>query len=120
MPSDELGGLVARAIQTPGRQRDALTAGIYLPSDPEEPLSRLERALSLTHHSAAIDAKIRSAIRAGTLPRDRPARLVQQAIDAGVLDDEDVRMLQETEEARQQAIAVDSFGPEEYPGRSQH
>ena len=118
MPSDELGGAVARAIQTPGRQRDELTAGIYLPTDPKEPLSRLERAFTLSHRSEAIDAKIRSAIVAGTLPRDRPARLVTQAVEAGVLDDEDVRILREAEEARQQAIAVDSFDPKEYPGKS--
>ena len=117
MPSDDLGRLVARAVQTPGCQRNALTAGIYLPTDCHEALGRLEHALTLTHQSDAILSRIKAASRAGTLPEDRPEGLVTQALKAGVLDDDEVSVLERAETARQEAIAVDSFDPEEYPGR---
>ena len=46
-PSDRLGGQAAVTLRAPGAQRDRLTADLFLPSDPEEALGRLERAFEL-------------------------------------------------------------------------
>lgn len=114
MPSDALGGQIARALQTPGPQRDALTAGIYAPSDPREALGRLERAFRLSCEAETVIQKIREAIQSGRLPRERPEQLVAQALELGIVSQEEAELMREAEEARDDAIQVDSFTPEEY------
>ena len=44
-PSDGLENRLAQVVSVASSGRDRLTAGIYLPMDPAEPLSRLETAL---------------------------------------------------------------------------
>src|SRR5215210_957014 len=51
-PSDRLGAKVAAILRKPGKQRDRLTDGIFLPADPEEALARLERAFVLVREAA--------------------------------------------------------------------
>jgi acyl-CoA dehydrogenase len=114
MPSDELGGQIARALQTPGPQRDALTAGIYVPSDPHEALGRLERAFRLSCEAEVVVQKIREATQSGRLPRERPDLLVAQALEQGIVTQEEAELIREAERARDDAIQVDSFTPEEY------
>lgn len=50
-PSDREGGRLAAILQTPGEQRDRLTADLYLPADPNEAVGRLERAFLLVSRS---------------------------------------------------------------------
>ncbi|HEX6900685.1 MAG TPA: acyl-CoA dehydrogenase [Thermoanaerobaculia bacterium] len=50
-PSDREGGRLAAILQTPGEQRDRLTADLYLPADPDEAVGRLERAFLLVSRS---------------------------------------------------------------------
>ena len=114
MPSDELGRQIARALQRPGPERDALTAGIYVPSDPHEALGGLERAFRLTYETEAVARKITDAIQAGTLPKGRPEQLMTQAAAMGVISQEEAQLMKVAEEARDDAVQVDSFTFEEY------
>ncbi|OGG46572.1 MAG: acyl-CoA dehydrogenase [Candidatus Handelsmanbacteria bacterium RIFCSPLOWO2_12_FULL_64_10] len=114
MPPDALGGQIARALQTPGPHRDALTAGIYLPSDPQEALGRLERAFRLSHEAEAVVRKIQEAIQTRRLPGGRPDQLVAEALELRVISQAEAQLMQEAEAARDDAIQVDSFTPEEY------
>ncbi|MCZ6679736.1 MAG: DUF1974 domain-containing protein [Candidatus Poribacteria bacterium] len=114
MPSDKLGSEIARVIQTPGPQRDGLTAGIYIPSNPDEALGRLERAFVLSYKAEVIASKIKAAIQVRQLPKDRPEHLVAQALEIGMISQEDAKLMREAEEARDDAIQVDSFTQEEY------
>jgi acyl-CoA dehydrogenase len=116
MPSDELGSQVARAMQIPGAHRDRLTDGVYLPdpSDMDEPLSVLEHAFRLSVQSESVGRKIRDAVKSGRLPKDIPSRLVLKAVEAGVITKEEADLVAETEKARSEAVAVDSFTMEEY------
>jgi len=114
MPSDKLGGQIARAVQTPGSQRDRLTAGIYIPSKTDEALGRLEHAFELSYKAEAVDGKIKNAIQERKLPKDRPERLVAEALEIGVISGEEAQLMSEAEAARNDAIQVDSFTPEEY------
>ena len=114
MPSDELGRQIARALQRPGPQRDALTAGIYVPSDPHEALGRLERAFTLSCEAEAAARKITDAIHAGTLPKERPEQLTARAAAMGIINQDEAHLLQEAEVARDDAVQVDSFTVEEY------
>ncbi len=116
-PSDQLGSQIARRIQKPGTQRDALTEGIYIPSSPSEALGRLERAFLLSCQAEPVLKKIKEASRVGQLPKDRSERLVKKALEAGMISREEAEWVYEAEEARLDAIQVDAFDQDEYFGQ---
>ena len=113
-PSDYLGHKVAQAMQVPGEQRDRHTAGLYVSEDPNDPLGRLENALKLHHAAEGVERTLRDAVKAGSLPKAAPAQIVAKAVDLGLITQEDAALVRAAEEARTEAIQVDSFTLEEY------
>jgi acyl-CoA dehydrogenase len=113
-PSDQLGHEVARLLQTPGESRDRLTANIYIPSHPDEPLGRLEQALRLSVQAEAIFKTIKAASHAGQLPQAKPETLIEAAFSAGFITNEDAQLVREAETVRNDAIQVDAFSLEDY------
>ncbi len=109
MPSDKLGREVALGLQKPGAERDALTAGTYIPPDTNEALGRLENAFRLVYEADPIAKKVMKAVRFGELAMDRIDRLAMKAIDAGIITQQEAVLLVVAEEARTDAIQVDSF-----------
>jgi acyl-CoA dehydrogenase len=87
MPSDKLGSAVARLMQTPGH----------------EALARLEQAFKLVVESESIFRKITQALKSGRLAKDSTEKLVAKAVEAGVIDHEEARILARAEEARNDA-----------------
>lgn len=114
MPSDSLGHRVAQCMQLPGAQRERMTAGMYLPSDPNDALARLERAFRLAYEEDELLKKVHAAVKQGVLQKDRPDRLVHQAVEKGILTAQEAQRIQDAEAARWDAIQVDAFTLEEY------
>jgi acyl-CoA dehydrogenase len=110
-PSDRQGSRLASILQTPGEQRDRLTAGLFLPG-----AERLERAFLLAFRSREVLERVRAASRAGTIPAGAPESLLDAAVAAGVLDPGQADLVREAAEARREAIEVDSFTLEDYLG----
>jgi acyl-CoA dehydrogenase len=115
-PSDRLGAAAAAALRAPGARRDRLTAGIFLPADPEEALGRLERAFLLVSEAAPSVDAIARASRRGRLPRRPPEEILDEAVAAGVITAADAGRVRDAAAARADAIRVDSFPLEEYLG----
>ncbi|MEO6594412.1 MAG: acyl-CoA dehydrogenase [Planctomycetota bacterium] len=113
-PDDTTGHLAARTLMQPGPQRDSLTARIHVPNDPSSGLGRLEHALRLCSEAEPVLKKLKDAVRQGRLPKARPAQLLDQAVDSGILSDDERTLVHAAEAARGEAIAVDSFTLEEY------
>ena len=113
-PTDLLGTKIAIAMQTPGHQRDGLTADIFLPSNPEEALGRLERAFELTHRSAPVLARIKATVSTGQLATMDPQEQLAKAVDLDIVSEQEARLIREADEACNEAIRVDSFTSEEY------
>lgn len=113
-PSDRLGHQVARILQTPGAQRDALTGGIYLPDDPSASLARLERAFELSVAADKVVRKIKRAVRKGKLPRQAPVHLLPAAVSGGIVSEQEAELVVTAEAARDDVVQVDSFTPDEY------
>ncbi len=111
-PADRLGSQVARILQTPGAQRDALTDGVYVPVDETESLGRLERAFRTSFEAEPVARKIKVAVRQGTLVKDAPDRLVAKAVAAGVISASEAELVAVAETARNEAVQVDSFASE--------
>lgn len=114
MPSDKLGSQVARILQIPGEQRDRLTRGMYFSFDPNEALGRLENAFILVTQADPIARKILQAVREKKLPKDAPERLAARAVEAGIITKAEADLLARAEEARNDAVQVDSFTLSEY------
>ncbi|ELS03698.1 acyl-CoA dehydrogenase [Xenococcus sp. PCC 7305] len=114
MPSDKLGGTIARIMQTTGKQRDNLTKDIYVPTNTDEALGRLEKAFILSVQADDILKKIKTASNLGTLPKKRPNNLVRQALEAGIISLDEVALLTQAESVRDDAVQVDSFSLSEY------
>ncbi len=114
-PSDALGHEVAQALQVPGAHRERLLDGMFVPTDKEEAMGRMEWALGLAYESEGVMGKLKNAIRRKELPRKvAPAVLVEQAVEKGIITPAEAQLLQDANEARQDAIQVDSFTLDEY------
>jgi acyl-CoA dehydrogenase len=115
-PSDRLGARIAQALQQPGPHRDRLTDGIFVPAPNQagEHLATLERALLLHHQADGVVRKIKDAVRAKTLPKERPESLVPMAVEKQVITSEEAELLATAEAARHDAITVDSFTLDDY------
>jgi acyl-CoA dehydrogenase len=118
-PSDKLGAQVAATVRRPGEQRDRLTAGLFIPSDPQQALGRLERAFVLVIEAAPILERIARASRAGQLPAGPPESLLDAALGIGLIQKDEAEKVREASAAREDAIQVDSFPLEEYLGLSE-
>ncbi|MEM0964229.1 MAG: acyl-CoA dehydrogenase, partial [Bacteroidota bacterium] len=113
-PSDKTGHAVARALQTPGEQRDRHFGAVFTTLDPEHALGRFESAMRICYEAEAVVAKVKSAIRSRQLPKQHPATLIPQAVEQGIITAGEADLLARAEAARNDAIQVDSFTTEEY------
>lgn len=113
-PSDAVGGRVAAALLRPGAQRERLFSGVFTSADPTHTLGRFETAMAVCAEAEAVASKIKDAVRARTLPREHPARLVPLALEKGIITAAEADLVARAEAARADAIQVDSFSPEEY------
>ncbi len=113
-PDDKLSHKVAQGICRPGALRDALGEGVYLPSDPHEALARYEQTLKLVYEASAVFQKVSRAVKEKKLPKGKPERLVQKALDEGIITRDEFHLVQRAEAAREDAIQVDSFRLEDF------
>ena len=116
-PSDRLGAKVARLLTAAGPVRDRLGEGLYVPTDPQEAVGRLERAFRLVSEASPVLERIRAASKAGRLPKGSPETLVDAALEAEVISSREAAIVREAMAARDDAIQVDSFTLAEYQRR---
>ncbi|OZC01617.1 acyl-CoA dehydrogenase [Rubricoccus marinus] len=114
MPSDKTGHKVAAAMQVPGEQRDRLFGGVFTTMDPDHTLGRFENAMAICAEAEVVVRKVKDAIRSRQLPKAHPATLIPQAVEAGVISPQEAQLLKRAEDARADAIQVDSFDNEDY------
>ncbi|PIU00840.1 MAG: acyl-CoA dehydrogenase [Bdellovibrionales bacterium CG10_big_fil_rev_8_21_14_0_10_45_34] len=97
--------------------RDRLSEGIYMPTDPNQALARLERAFTAVCKAETAEKKIRKAIRTKQLPKKKVRDLIDEAVSKNVISAEEKEILSKSEELRLDAIQVDDFTQEEYVSR---
>lgn len=110
-PADALSNTVARLILEPGEVRDRLTAGIYIPNNDDEPLAYLEQAMECAVVCEAIETKLRHAVKAGQLTA-RNDEKVTEALQCGIINQEEVALLEKMKVLRRRVIMVDDFSPD--------
>ena len=111
-PSDRLSDEVARSLLDDGKVRRDLTEEIYIPG-PEDPgLGRLEATLRKVVAARPAEKKLADAVRARRLPRAGREELARKGLEAGIITEDELRLLREADTARDDLIQVDAFEPE--------
>jgi acyl-CoA dehydrogenase len=117
-PSDETGHKVAVAIMTPGDQRDRITEGIYLPESADRPIGRLDRAMVACALADPVLSSLKKNARAGKISMGSVPSMVQEALAASLISEDQAAAAIEADEFRDDAIQVDDFSFDEYFGQS--
>jgi acyl-CoA dehydrogenase len=107
-PHDRLGQQVVRTLMEPGPARDRLTAGVFIPKNDEEAVGALEAALVAVIAAEKVEAKIRTAVKAGTL-QGKGKALTALAVAGGVIGADERRTLERAQQLRRRVIMVDDF-----------
>jgi len=109
VPRDAFDARLARVLLVPSSARDRLSAGMYMPSDPGDPLARLEATLELVIRSTPALRKLRDAAKVGLIRGDTVSTQLESAYAAGVLNETEAQLLREAEAARRDALTVDAI-----------
>ncbi len=111
-PTDKMDRAAAEVLTTPGPARDRLTANLYKPTNPNEPLFKLEEAFKLSIETEGLERKLGSAVKKGALPSELTrAQLLDAAATAGVLTEGELASLRKMDALRRDVVMVDSFDP---------
>jgi acyl-CoA dehydrogenase len=108
-PRDGLGHQVVGLLLTPGPARDRLTAGVFIPTDPDEPVAALEAGLRAVIAAEPVGAKIRKAREQGLLLSSIADRMVEEALSNGTITHDEKAAMDLARRLRRQVIMVDDF-----------
>ena len=105
-PSDKLTQECAEILMKDSETRDRLTKGLYLGSEGDA-VHMLERAFTLTNEIKPLHEKLEKL----------GVKTIQEALEKGVLNDDEASKMKQTQEAIQKTIAVDHFAPDQFQCR---
>jgi acyl-CoA dehydrogenase len=108
-PRDRLGHQVVGLLLAPGPARDRLTAGVFIPSDPDEPVAALEAGLRAVIAAEPVGAKIRKAREQGRILSPIADRMVEEALSCGIITHDEKAAMDLARRLRRQVIMVDDF-----------
>ncbi|NRB71224.1 MAG: DUF1974 domain-containing protein, partial [Xanthomonadales bacterium] len=106
-PLDETSTAVASLLMSENESRDRLTHGVYL-SDADDAAGRVAHAFHLVLESREAEQAIRNAL-GESVSVDNYAELVRRAVESGVINEEQARLVRLAQEAAAKVIAVDDF-----------
>lgn len=108
-PNDQLGHKISKLLINPSEMRNRLTAGVFIPENEEEAVTQLEVALRKVVDAEPLERKIRQ------FQKDfKPAyanydAMIAAAKKEGIIDKEELSILQQANDARTKVIGVDDF-----------
>lgn len=109
-PADRLSVKIAESIMTPGAHRDRLTHLCYIGKDEDDSIGLIERAFIKMYEIRGLERKLVQGVKEGKVERKGPlAERLQQALEAGVLTQNEVDQINEAEALRIKAVQVDHF-----------
>lgn len=123
--------LISESMMKAGPQRDKMTAGIYWVGESTHGIekvrsritidqtARLENAFIIVTKAEAAERKIRSAIKAGSIPKKKGKAAWDDALAKKIISEEEYRLLSEADKVRYDAILVDDFTESEYHNKIQ-
>ncbi len=107
--SDKENTRLARLVLSPSELRDRLTHGVYLTFDPKDRTGVLEDALLKVEAAKDIESKFLKAIKKGTLTRRLDRDIFEDALEAGILNSNEVAIMRAADAATKEVVKVDDF-----------
>ena len=108
-PSDKLGHKVSELLLTPSQARNRLTQGVFIPSNQNDTVAKLEDTLVKVIKAEHIERKIRKTMKTYEPGYQVMDRMLEAAIKEGVINEEEATTLREAETARWEVVQVDDF-----------
>ena len=108
-PRDVLGRQVVDLLMGPNPTRERLTAGVYIPKDENEAVGALEAALRAVIAAEPVEAKLRAAVKAGTISGRFADELAAQGLAKSVISQAENETLTRARALRRKVIMVDDF-----------
>jgi acyl-CoA dehydrogenase len=108
-PSDELGHEVAKILINPSAARDRLIAGMYLPNDDTDIMGQLNAAMNAVIAAEPIEAKVRSAQKAGRISAKTPDAAFDEANGLAVITDTELALWKRARVLTKEVVRVDDF-----------
>ncbi len=112
-PSDELSMKIVDLITRTGEARDRLCAQAYTALEPGNPLGLLQEALRLSEELAPLEDKLHLARKEGRLSSTYLGYQIDEAGEAGILNEDEAAALRAYHEKVQALLDVDDFDPQE-------
>jgi acyl-CoA dehydrogenase len=113
-PGDRLGHDVAKLLLTPSAARDRLTRGVYISSDPDDPVGRVEYAMERVLAADPLEARLQKDLDI-RLDTNNLEDALKRGVTEKVITEEEAGIIREAAEATARAIAVDEFEPKRPP-----
>lgn len=111
-PGDRLGHRVAQLILSPSEARDRLTNGVFISETSNQPISFMERALPKVIAAEPLERKLGKAIKAGDVKGLTWDAQLTDALQTGLLTEEETAQLREVRQLVMEIIAVDEYDSE--------
>jgi len=107
--SDKEDNRLARSILEPSEMRDRLTSGTYFSDDPNDRTGMLEDALKKVVAAKDIETKFIRAIKKGVISNRLDHDIFADAVEAGILNGNEVAIMRAADEATKKVVKVDNF-----------
>ncbi|HEC30383.1 MAG TPA: acyl-CoA dehydrogenase [Gammaproteobacteria bacterium] len=107
--TDKTGGEIARMLLEPCPSRFRLTQDIYIPHNTDDPLGRIESALSRVIAAEPVEAYIHEGIKKGLLEKSPHNTLLERAVIQRIITPEQAEIIKAAQYARHDVIMVDEF-----------
>ncbi|HEX4986043.1 MAG TPA: acyl-CoA dehydrogenase [Burkholderiales bacterium] len=108
-PGDRTGREIAKLLLESTPTRERVASNVFVMRSEHDPVGRLELAMQVAPAGEAIEAKVRSAARAGAIAGLTEAALVAAATDRGIISAAEAAQLQQFSALRRRCIMVDDF-----------
>ncbi len=108
-PDDRISHKVAQLLLHPCGSRDRLTQGIFLTDDERFRQGVIEQAFSQAGVTAPIEKTLRNAHHAGLITAEDRIEQAQEALEKGLISEQELEDIKKMHLLRRQVITVDSF-----------
>ena len=113
-PRDQLSHQISALLLSPNESKQRLVSGMFSPESLDEPLGRLQDALTKAIAAEPIEKLVKQAVRANKLPKGaNEETLLKAAVSRGVIDGQQADIVRAATKARLEVIQVDAF-PQDY------
>ncbi|MFK8138699.1 MAG: acyl-CoA dehydrogenase [Bdellovibrionales bacterium] len=116
---DSVSNKVAHAMQQDSEQRDRHTKNVFVSTDFDDGLAKIDLTFKAVKAVEPIERKIRKAVKAKQMPRVKGPKAIDAALEAKVITQEEYDQMKKAEEMRFDCVQVDNFTQKEYFSLSQ-